>query len=81
VVVVGLLLDRLMHHGHLLKLDGKSWRLKEATARLAKHATADQGTSDQAFHSVIVSEAKQSMCMNALEFLDRHGATRLAMTA
>lgn len=41
VVVVGPLLDRLMHHGHLLKFDGKSWRLKEAAARVAKHATAD----------------------------------------
>jgi DNA replication protein DnaC len=38
VVVVTPLLDRLMHHGHLLKFDGKSWRLKEAAARLAKRA-------------------------------------------
>jgi len=38
VVVVAPLLDRLMHHGHLLKLDGKSWRLKEATERVAKSA-------------------------------------------
>ncbi len=30
------LLDRLMHHGHLLKFEGKSWRLKEAAARVAK---------------------------------------------
>jgi DNA replication protein DnaC len=30
VVVVTPLLDRLMHHGHLLKFEGKSWRLKEA---------------------------------------------------
>jgi DNA replication protein DnaC len=36
VVVVTPLLDRLMHHGHLLKFEGKSWRLKEAAARLAK---------------------------------------------
>ena len=36
VVVVGPLLDRLMHHGHLLKFEGKSWRLKEAAARVAK---------------------------------------------
>jgi DNA replication protein DnaC len=34
VVVVGPLLDRLMHHGHLLKFEGKSWRLKEAAARI-----------------------------------------------
>ena len=37
VVVVTPLLDRLMHHGHLLKFEGKSWRLKESAARLAKH--------------------------------------------
>lgn len=37
VVVVTPLLDRLMHHGHLLKFDGKSWRLKEASTRLAKN--------------------------------------------
>ena len=36
VVVVTPLLDRLMHHGHLLKFDGKSWRLKEAAARTAR---------------------------------------------
>ena len=36
VVVVTPLLDRLMHHGHLLKVDGKSWRLNEAAARAAK---------------------------------------------
>lgn len=35
-VVVTPLLDRLMHHGHLLKFDGKSWRLREAAARVAK---------------------------------------------
>jgi DNA replication protein DnaC len=36
VVVVTPLLDRLMHHGHLLKFEGKSWRLKEAAARAAQ---------------------------------------------
>jgi DNA replication protein DnaC len=36
VVVVAPLLDRLMHHGHILKFDGRSWRLKEATERVAK---------------------------------------------
>lgn len=35
-VAVTPMLDRLMHHGHLLKFEGKSWRLKEASARLAK---------------------------------------------
>ena len=39
VVVVTPLLDRLMHHGHLLKFEGKSWRLKEAAARVAKRAS------------------------------------------
>lgn len=38
VVVVAPLLDRLMHRGNLLKFEGKSWRLKEATERLAKRA-------------------------------------------
>lgn len=41
VVVVGPLIDRLMHHGHLLKFDGKSWRLKEAAARIAKRGSAE----------------------------------------
>ena len=40
VVVVTPLLDRLLHHGHLLKFDGKSWRLKEAAARNVKKETA-----------------------------------------
>ena len=41
VVVVAPLLDRLMHHGHLLRFEGKSWRLKEAAERVAKEtATA-----------------------------------------
>jgi len=39
VVVVAPLLDRLMHHGHLLKFDGRSWRLKEAADRVAKNPT------------------------------------------
>jgi DNA replication protein DnaC len=38
VVVAAPLLDRLMHHGHLLRFEGKSWRLKEAAERLATHA-------------------------------------------
>ena len=36
-VIVTPLLDRLIHHGYLLKFDGKSWRLREAAARVAKH--------------------------------------------
>lgn len=38
VVVVTPLLDRLLHHGHLLKFEGKSWRLRESAARLARSA-------------------------------------------
>lgn len=30
------ILDRLLHRGHLLKFEGKSWRLKEAASRVAK---------------------------------------------
>ena len=41
VVVVTPLLDRLMHHGHLLKFEGKSWRLKEAAARRNRIAACD----------------------------------------
>jgi DNA replication protein DnaC len=38
VVVVTPLLDRLMHHSYMLKCEGKSWRLKEAAARVARRA-------------------------------------------
>lgn len=38
VVIVTPLLDRLMHHAHLLKFEGKSWRLKEAASRVAKRS-------------------------------------------
>ena len=38
VVIVTPLLDRLMHHAHLLRFEGKSWRLKEAATRVAKRA-------------------------------------------
>jgi DNA replication protein DnaC len=40
VVVVAPLLDRLLHHGHLLKFGGKSWRLKEAAARAVRQNCA-----------------------------------------
>jgi len=40
-VIAGPLLDRLMHHGHLLKFDGKSWRLKEAASRVAKRGSTE----------------------------------------
>ena len=39
VVVVAPLLDRLMHLGHLLKFEGKSWRLREAASRVARRTT------------------------------------------
>ena len=29
------ILDRLMHHAHMLEFEGKSYRLKEASARIA----------------------------------------------
>ncbi|WP_281167901.1 hypothetical protein [Desulfobacter curvatus] len=29
-------MDRLLHHGHLLKFEGKSYRLKEAANRLSQ---------------------------------------------
>ena len=41
VVVVGSFIDRLMHHGNLLKFEGKSWRLKEAAARIARSRSAN----------------------------------------
>lgn len=31
------ILDRLLHHGHLLKFEGKSYRLKEAAQRLSNN--------------------------------------------
>ena len=40
VVVVAPLLDRLLHHGHLLRFEGKSWRLKEAAAQAVRNACA-----------------------------------------
>jgi DNA replication protein DnaC len=36
VMIVAPLLDRLMHHGHPLKFEGESWRLKEAAPRAAR---------------------------------------------
>ncbi len=38
VVVVAPLLDRIMHHGRLLKFEGKSYRLKEGAEKFAKRA-------------------------------------------
>ena len=44
VVVAAPLLDRIIHHGHLLKFEGKSWRMKEAAERLAKRAATAQSS-------------------------------------
>lgn len=35
IVATGPIFDRLMHHGHLLKFEGRSYRLKQAAARIA----------------------------------------------
>jgi DNA replication protein DnaC len=35
--------DRLLHRGHLLKFEGKSYRLKEASIRLTEHKTKVSG--------------------------------------
>lgn len=37
------ILDRLLHHGHLLKFEGKSYRLKEAARRLSQQRTKSEG--------------------------------------
>jgi len=35
------ILDRLMHHAAMLEFEGKSYRLKEAAARIARGASHD----------------------------------------
>ena len=37
------ILDRLLHHGHLLKFEGKSYRLKEAARRLSQFSVKNEG--------------------------------------
>jgi DNA replication protein DnaC len=37
------ILDRLLHRGHLLKFEGKSYRLKEASIRLTEHRQKTSG--------------------------------------
>ncbi len=37
------ILDRLLHHGHLLKFEGKSYRLKEAAKRLSQMKNKNEG--------------------------------------
>lgn len=41
VTMAGTILDRLMHRSHLLKFEGKSYRLKEAAARLAQNVSVN----------------------------------------
>ena len=36
--IASAILDRILHHGNLLKFEGQSYRLKEANMRLAKNA-------------------------------------------
>ncbi len=35
------ILDRLMHRSHLIEFEGKSYRLKEATTRLAQNPSVN----------------------------------------
>jgi hypothetical protein len=44
-VVVHSVLDRLMHHGHLLKQEGRSWRVKESADRLARSTVRNRPVS------------------------------------
>ena len=37
------ILDRLLHRGHLLKFEGKSFRLKEASIRLTENKQKSSG--------------------------------------
>ncbi len=37
------ILDRLLHRGHLLKFEGKSYRLKEASSRLTEYKLKTSG--------------------------------------
>ena len=41
VTMAGTILDRLMHRSHLLEFEGKSYRLKEAAARLAQNGSVN----------------------------------------
>ena len=41
VVATTPIFDRLMHHGHMLRFEGRSYRLKEAASRLAKRGGSD----------------------------------------
>ncbi len=37
------IVDRLLHRGHLLQFEGRSYRLKEASRRLAEHKRKRSG--------------------------------------
>lgn len=39
--IASAILDRILHHGNLLKFEGQSYRLKEANMRLAKNSAID----------------------------------------
>ena len=39
--MAGTILDRLMHRSHLLEFEGKSYRLKEAAARIAQNPSVN----------------------------------------
>ncbi len=41
IVATAPVFDRLIHHGHLLKFEGRSYRLKQAAARLANKTDSD----------------------------------------
>jgi len=41
ITMAGTILDRLMHRAHLLKFDGKRYRLKEAAARLVQNTAVN----------------------------------------
>lgn len=41
VVATAPIFDRLMHHGHLLRFEGRSYRLKQAASRIANKTDSD----------------------------------------
>jgi DNA replication protein DnaC len=41
------ILDRLLHRGHLLKFEGKSYRLKEAAVRLSENKRKNQDEKEK----------------------------------
>lgn len=62
VVIIAPLLDRLMHHGHLLQYEGPSWRLHEAAKRMTNGKARvldndDHATLPQQGGSILVAAA------------------------